>query len=220
MEKASATTTQLIRPRREVITPILTIGLHGAIVFAAGRWLFSLADSSFTDWINWSDYYSWLAGDLYLNIIIFGYFTCMLHITVGFHFYYSYYEKGWLKKPVVLRLPLSLLSGAVLSIYFVAMGIVLIIVGWIITAILVLGVGPFVTIGWEYLARCLFHLATDSPVAAWGLLGGLIGGIFGSYMGLNRIYTNLVVRRTKLWTCSWISSCLIFAAVGIYFWQE
>jgi len=215
---------EVLRPRNEVLAPIFIHGFHTAIIFAVGRWIFSFADDDFTTWINFGDFYDWIrerpklpSDDLAFGTD-FGYITCMLHITVIAHLYFTYSD-AW-DFHIVWRIPLSLLAGAGIAIGLAILGIIFIVSGWIVTAVLAWGIGPILTIGWEYLARCTFHLVTDSPIAAWWLLGGLIGGIAGSYVGFSRVYSYRTASQTKRWTAVWIPTLCFVFAMGILFWSK
>jgi len=60
MEKGMSKILKFLSPRSDAIKPILILSLHTAIFFALGRWLFSLADSSFTTWIDWGNFWDLL----------------------------------------------------------------------------------------------------------------------------------------------------------------
>jgi hypothetical protein len=211
---------EVLRPRNEVLAPIFIHGFHTAIIFAVGRWIFSFADDSLTTstWINFSEFYGdgWFDDRFYSSLI-----TCALHIAVCAHLYYTYSDDWALH--IALRFPLSILAGLGIAILAAIVVIISVFVtcglGYLIILLLVV-IGSFLTIGWEYLARCTFHLVTDSPIAAWWLLGGLIGGIAGSYVGFSRVYSYRTASQTKRWTAVWIPTLCFVFAMGILFWSK
>jgi hypothetical protein len=211
---------KFLSPDSDAIKPILILSLHTAIIFALGRWLFSLADSSFTTWIDWSDFWDWVKhGENFLFGTHFGYITCMLHITVIAHFIFTYSDEWWFH--IAGRIPLSILAGAGIAVVLAILGIVYIIVGWGISLLLTKLIGPLLTIGWEYLARSMFHLVTNSPIVAWWLMGLLIGGITGSYLEVDREYYIEYNYEDRIkWTPVWILTLGLVLFLGIKFWSK
>jgi hypothetical protein len=223
MKKAISNIPEFLIPSLDFIKPILILSLHTAIIFALGRWLLSLADSSFTSWINWGDFWDVANHKEFYDIrlketydIHLGHIACIVYITVITHFYYSYSDKWEIH--IAWRIPLSILAGAGISIFYFF-------IGCLISMSIVHFIGSLPIIGWEYIARSTFHLVTDSPIMAWWLLGLLIGGITGSYLGYAKEYYENYYSYDddewmKKWTAVWTSTLCLVLFLGIIYWSK